>query len=158
MAPSQGVVVAVDDEEMVIKSLSFFLELETSYEVKAFTSAKAALEHIAANDVDIVVSDYLMPEMDGLTFLARVRALRPEVPRVILTGYADKENAIKAINEIGIYQYIEKPWQNDDLRIVLRNGIEKKKLLERLREKMTEVTAAYAELQGIQTEVLKAFV
>jgi DNA-binding NtrC family response regulator len=158
MAASEGIIVAVDDEEMVVKSLSFFLELETRYEVRAFTSANAALAHIAANDVDIVVSDYLMPEMDGLTLLARVRDLRPEVPRVILTGYADKENAIKAINEVGLYQYIEKPWNNDDLRLVLRNGIEKKKLLERLRQKMNEVTAAYAELQGIQTEVLKAFV
>ena len=77
-----------------------------------------------------------MPEMDGLSFLAKVRDLKPEVPRVMLTGYADKENAIKAINEVGLYQYIEKPWNNDDLCLVLRNGIEKKKLFERLQQKM----------------------
>src|SRR5262245_31416131 len=118
-----GMIVAVDDEEMVVKSLSFFLELETPYGIKTFTSAKAALGFIAANDVDLVMSDYLMPEMDGLKFLASVRDLRPEVPRIILTGYADKENAIRAINEIGLYQYIEKPWNNEDLRIILRNGI-----------------------------------
>jgi response regulator RpfG family c-di-GMP phosphodiesterase len=75
-----------------------------------------------------------------------------------LTGYADKENAIKAINEVGLYQYIEKPWNNEDLRIILRNGVEKKQLLQKLREKMGEVTKAYDELLGIQKEVLKAFV
>jgi DNA-binding NtrC family response regulator len=151
-------IVAVDDEEMVVKSLSFFLELETDYVVKIFTSASAALAFIAATDVDLVMSDYLMPEMDGLRFLAKVRDLKPEVPRIILTGYADKENAIKAINEIGLYQYIEKPWSNEDLRIILRNGVEKKQLLEKLRLKMTEINRAYDELMGIQQEVLKAFV
>jgi len=158
MTEAAATIVAVDDEEMVVKSLSFFLELETNYTVKVFTSASEALTFIAANDVDLVMSDYLMPEMDGLRFLAKVRELRPEVPRIILTGYADKENAIKAINEIGLYQYIEKPWSNEDLRIILRNGVEKKQLLEKLRVKMTEINKAYDELMGIQREVLKAFV
>jgi DNA-binding NtrC family response regulator len=157
-AEPPATVVAVDDEEMVVKSLSFFLELETDYNVKTFTSVSEAIRFIEANDVDLVLSDYLMPEMDGLRFLAKVREIRPEVPRVILTGYADKENAIKAINEVGLYQYIEKPWNNEDLRIILRNGIEKKQLLQRLSEKMSEVNRAYDELMGIQKEVLKAFV
>jgi DNA-binding NtrC family response regulator len=158
MNEASAVIVAVDDEEMVVKSLSFFLELETPYTVKVFTSPAEALQFVASNDVDLVMSDYLMPEMDGLRFLAKIRDLKPEVPRIILTGYADKENAIKAINEVGLYQYIEKPWNNDDLRIILRNGVEKKQLLAKLREKMGEVTRAYEELQGIQQEVLKAFI
>jgi DNA-binding NtrC family response regulator len=157
-ADPPATIVAVDDEEMVVKSLSFFLELETDYTVKIFTAASEALKFIAATEVDLVMSDYLMPEMDGLKFLAKVRDLKPEVPRIILTGYADKENAIKAINEVGLYQYIEKPWNNEDLRIILRNGVEKKQLLQKLREKMGEVTKAYDELLGIQKEVLKAFV
>jgi DNA-binding NtrC family response regulator len=151
-------IVAVDDEEMVVKSLSFFLELETDYAVKIFTVPSQALKFIAESDVDLVMSDYLMPEMDGLKFLAKVRELRPEGPRVILTGYADKENAIKAINEVGLYQYIEKPWNNEDLRIILRNGVEKKQLLQKLSAKMSEVTKAYDELMGIQKEILKTFV
>ena len=158
IAEAPAIVVAVDDEEMVVKSLSFFLELETNYTVKTFTSVSEAIKYIENNDVDLVLSDYLMPEMDGLRFLAKVRELRPEVPRVILTGYADKENAIKAINEVGLYQYIEKPWNNEDLRIILRNGIEKKQLLQRLTQKMLEVNRAHDELMGIQKEVLKAFV
>ena len=152
-----GTIVAVDDEDMVVRSLRMYLELETPYNVVTYTSTAEALKFIAANEIDLVVSDYLMPEMDGLKFLAEVKKLKPEVPRVLLTGYADKENAIKAINEIGLYQYIEKPWNNEDLRIVLRNGIEKKQLLQQLQQKMAEIDKAHRELQGIQKEVLKAF-
>ena len=158
MQSEDGTILVVDDEEMVVSSIRVFLELETGYRVVTFTSAKKALAWVKENDVDLVISDYLMPEMDGLAFLAGVRELRPEVPRIILTGYADKANAIRAINEIGLYQYIEKPWSNDDLRIVMRTGIEKKKLIERLRVKVLEINKAYAELEGIQQEVLKAFV
>jgi DNA-binding NtrC family response regulator len=155
---SKETIVLVDDEEMVLTSLRSVLSLETDYEIKTFLSVNEALEHISSNDVDLVISDYLMPEMDGITFLARVRELKPEIPRIILTGYADKENAIKAINEVGLYQYIEKPWDNEDLMIVIRNGLEKQKLLKKLQEKMQEINAAYGDLQLMQKEILKAFV
>jgi response regulator RpfG family c-di-GMP phosphodiesterase len=80
------------------------------------------------------------------------------VPRIILTGYADKENAIKAINNVGLFQYIEKPWDNDDLLIILRNGLEKQKLMSRLNEKIEEINSAYKELQDLQNEIVKTFV
>jgi len=151
-------IVLVDDEEMVLTSLRSILALETDYHVETFTSADKALGYISSSDVDLVISDYLMPEMDGITFLARVRDLKPEIPRIILTGYADKENAIKAINEVGLYQYIEKPWSNEDLMIVIRNGLEKQKLLKKLQEKIAEINSAYGELQSMHTEILKTFV
>lgn len=66
----------------------------------------------------------------------------PEVSKILLTGYADKENAIKAINEIGLYRYIEKPWNNDDLIINIKNGIERSYLLSELREKISELEDA----------------
>ena len=151
-------IVLVDDEEMVLTSLKSFLTLETEYNVQTFISVKEALTFIRENHVDLVVSDYLMPEMDGITFLAQVRDMKPEIPRIILTGYADKENAIKAINEVGLYQYIEKPWDNDDLLIILRNGIEKQRLMKRLQEKIDQINKAYADLQGIHKEIVKTFV
>ena len=151
-------IVIVDDEEMVLTSLNSFLTLETAYTVKTFTSAKDALAYIEKEPIDLVVSDYLMPEMDGITFLAGVRDLRPEVPRIILTGYADKENAIKAINNVGLFQYIEKPWDNDDILIIFRNGLEKKKLMKRLNQKIEEINLAYSELQDLQREIVKTFV
>ncbi len=151
-------IVIVDDEDMVLTSLNSFLNLETDYDVKTFVSVKEALEYIKTGRVDLVVSDYLMPEMDGISFLGKVREIKPEVPRIILTGYADKENAIKAINNVGLFQYIEKPWDNDDLLIILRNGLEKQKLMTRLNEKIKEINNAYAELQNLQNEIVRAFV
>ena len=150
-------IVIVDDEEMVLTSLSSFLMLETDYNVITFLSPHEALEYITGNEVDMVVSDYLMPEMDGISFLAKVREVKPHIPRIILTGYADKENAIKAINEVGLYQYIEKPWDNDDLQIIIRNGLEKQRLMKHLEEKILEINKAYSDLQGIQQEILKTF-
>jgi DNA-binding NtrC family response regulator len=153
-----GTIMIVDDEEMVLTSLSSFLTLETDYEVVTYTRATEALEHFEDNDVDLVISDFLMPEMDGLEFLRRARDLRPEVPRIILTGYADKENAIKAINEVGLFQYIEKPWNNDDIRLIIRNGVEKKRLVSKLQQKIDQINSAYSELRDIQQDILKAFV
>lgn len=152
-----GSIIIVDDEEMVLTSIRSFLMLETSYNVESFTSAQEALSHIEANSVDLVISDYLMPEMDGITFLGKVKEIRPEAPRIILTGYADKENAIKAINDVGLFQYIEKPWDNEDLRLIIRNGLEKKRLMKTLEEKIEQINKAYSELQSIQQEVLKTF-
>jgi DNA-binding NtrC family response regulator len=105
----------------------------------------------------LVISDYLMPEMDGITFLSRVKEKYPHAPRILLTGYADKENAIKAINDVGLYQYIEKPWNNDDLHLIIRNGLEKTILLKRLEEKIREVEKAQQELGGVQKQILRLF-
>ncbi len=154
----KSVVMIVDDEEMVLMSIRSFLNLETLYEVLTFTSPLEVLDHFAQNEVDLVISDYLMPEMDGISFLGKLRELKPDVPRIILTGYADKENAIKAINEVGLYQYIEKPWNNEDLQIILRNGLEKKQLMSRLTQKIAEINRAHEDLQGLHQEIVKTFV
>ncbi|HKO95044.1 MAG TPA: response regulator [Polyangiaceae bacterium] len=154
--PAESVLI-VDDEEMVLTSLSTYLTLESDYEVLTFTSALAALAHLERQEVGLIISDFLMPEMDGITFLTRAKELWPDAPRVILTGYADKENAIKAINQVGLYQYVEKPWDNDELRLIIRNGLEKRQLLAHLSQKATQINQAYRELQGIQEEILKAF-
>ena len=151
-------IVIVDDEDMVLTSLNAYLTLETDYEVETFNSANEALNFIQGNTIDLVISDYLMPEMDGISFLGKVKAMQPDAPRIILTGYADKENAIKGINEVGLYQYIEKPWDNDDLNLIIRNALEKKQLVSKLQDKINEINKAYGELQNIQQEILKTFV
>jgi DNA-binding NtrC family response regulator len=87
-----------------------------------------------------------------------VKKVKPEVPRIILTGYADKENAIKAINDVGLFQYIEKPWDNNDLLIILRNGLERNSLMRKLQEKIKEIDSAYGELQNLHKEIVKTFV
>ena len=147
----KGTVVIVDDEEMVLTSLSTLLSLETNYDVKTFVSAAKAVEYLESNSVDLIISDFLMPEMNGLEFLTKAKSFRPEVPRIILTGFADKENAIKLINEVGLYQYIEKPWDNGDLLLIVRNALEKRQLLAKLLDKVKEI-------EGIRQAVLEAFI
>ena len=151
-------ILIVDDEDMVLTSIQSYLDLETEYNVVTFTNPEKALEFVKENNIDLVISDYLMPEMDGITFLGYVREIRPEVPRIILTGYADKENAIKAINDVGLFQYIEKPWDNNDLRIIIRNGLEKQQLMKKLNDKIEEINRTYGELLNLQKEILKTFV
>src|SRR5436309_13299533 len=96
-----------------------------------------------------------MSEIDGITFLGRVKERVPQAPRMLLTGYADKDNAIKAINDVGLYQYIEKPWNNDDLNLIIRNGLEKTILLKRLQEKIQEGEKAQKELGDVQNQILR---
>lgn len=155
---STATIVLVDDEEMVLTSIDSLISLETDYTCKTFLSAKDALAFLQDSDVNLVVSDYLMPEMNGIEFLAKVRELKPEVPRILLTGYADKENAIKAINEVGLFQYIEKPWDNNDLLLIFRNGLEKSELMMKLQDKIDQINKAYGDLDSLHREIVKTFV
>ena len=149
--------VIVDDEEMVLVSLRSFLALETDYEVLTFSSPLKALESIHENQIDLVISDYLMPEMTGIEFLLEVKKLQPYATRILLTGYGDKENAIRAINEVNLYQYIEKPWSNDDLKLIIRNGLERRFLMADLEAKIGDFQQAQRSLQDIQAQIIKAF-
>ncbi|MDH3380492.1 MAG: SpoIIE family protein phosphatase, partial [Gammaproteobacteria bacterium] len=133
------VVLIVDDDAVVTQSLRTLLELETDYRILTFQSPLAALAEIRDISVDVVISDFLMPHMNGLEFLSEVKKLHPDVPRIMLTGYADKENSIRAINEVGIFQYIEKPWDNDQLKLVLSNALTKKCLQAQLTERIREL-------------------
>jgi DNA-binding NtrC family response regulator len=157
MPESDITILLVDDEEMVLTSIRSFLAIETDYRVHTFTSPVKALRELDRLNIDLVISDYLMPDMDGITFLGKVKERFPQVPRILLTGYADKENAIKAINDVGLYQYIEKPWNNDDLKLIIRNGLEKTILLRRLEEKIREVERAQNELTEVQKQILRIF-
>ncbi len=156
---SAPTILLVDDEEMVVNSIKSFFAIESDYKLVTYTSPQKALEDIERNhrSIDLVISDYLMPEMDGITFLAKVKEKLPMVPRILLTGYADKENAIKAINNVGLYQYIEKPWDNEDLKLIIRNGLEKNVLLKQLEAKIREVERAQRELSEVQKDILRVF-
>lgn len=150
-------VAVVDDEPMVTQSIRNFLALETDYDILVFNSPREAIRALESTPVDVVISDYLMPDLNGIEFLLRLKEMQPQATRILLTGYADKENAIKAINDVGLYQYIEKPWENEDLKLTIRNGIEKRMLLKRLAEKVAELDRASADLKGVYADLLKAF-
>lgn len=157
MDNTQPVVVIVDDEDMVITSLRAFLALETEYNVEGFTDPQEAARYLETHPVDVVVSDYLMPKMNGIQLLGRAKELQPEAARVLLTGHADKQSAIQAINEVGLYQYLEKPWDNQQLLLVIQSAIERTHLFRNLREKITELDSAHSNLKDVQARLLRAF-
>ncbi|MCX6628158.1 MAG: response regulator [Candidatus Solibacter sp.] len=150
-------IVLVDDEAMILTSIRTLLTLETDYEVQAFTDPLEAAKYMARNTVDVTVSDYLMPGMTGIQLLAESKRLQPESTRVLLTGHADKASAIKAINEVGLFQYLEKPWDNEQLLLVIQQGVERAQLLGELRQKISELDAAHSTLKNTQARLLKAF-
>jgi DNA-binding NtrC family response regulator len=154
---TEPTVVLVDDEEMVLTSLNAYLTLETDYNVETFTDVDDALVFVKEKPVDVIISDYLMPRMNGIQFLGRARELQPEASRILLTGHADKQSAIEAINEVGLFQYIEKPWDNAALMLVIRNGSERTNLLRSLRAKIQQLDEAHSSLKTTQSELIRAF-
>jgi len=150
-------IVLVDDEEMILTSIRTLLMLEADYDVACFTNPLEAVEHLEKNPVDVTVSDYLMPGMTGIQLLAEAKRRQPEATRVLLTGHADKASAIKAINEVGLFQYLEKPWDNAQLLLVIQQGVERTELLRELRQKIMELDTANSTLKNTQARLLKAF-
>ncbi len=150
-------ILIVDDEEMVVTSIRAFLTLETEYNVHGYMDPEQAVQHMETNPVDVVVSDYLMPKLNGIQFLGKARSLQPEAARVLLTGHADKQSAIQAINEVGLFQYLEKPWDNAQLLLVIQSAIERATLFRSLREKISELDNAHSSLKNVQTRLLRAF-
>ena len=132
-------IIVVDDDALVLGSLKGLFTLETDYAVELFDDPRKAVDHLAKNPVDLVISDFLMPQMSGLEFLSEARRLQPEAARILLTGFADKQNAIRAINEVGLYHYLEKPWDNGDLLLLIRNALQEKSLRRQLADKVKDL-------------------
>ncbi len=140
-------IVIVDDEPIITSSLNALLKLEGYLNVNLFNSPIEALEYIKTTNADLIISDFFMPEINGIELLKRAGIMNSGTTLILLTGYADKESAIKAINEIGLYRYIEKPWDNDDLMLCIKNGLERSHLLENLNQKITELEEAKSRLE-----------
>jgi DNA-binding NtrC family response regulator len=150
-------VLIVDDEEMVTTALRGFLQLETSYRILTSNSPPDALDIVHNERVDVILADFMMPVMDGIRFLSKCRETRPLTTRILLTGYADKQNAIRAINEAGLYYYLEKPWSNEQLLIIVRNGIERSALFTELDSRVSALEEANKELYGMRRKLIQAF-
>ena len=142
-----GKIVILDDEMMVTKTLAMLLGFEGFSNVKSFNNPKDALLWLKDNEVDLIISDFIMPEMNGIDFLSNAIKTQENVSTILLTGYADKENAIRAINEIGIFKYIEKPWENTNLVISVKNALIQTKLKKELAQKIKELEAANKKLE-----------
>lgn len=157
MPNKPATVLLVDDELMVARSLQSLLQLETSWEVLTFSEPARALAELEQRQVDVILSDFLMPDMDGITMLERAKERQPIASRILLTGYADKANAIRAINEAGLYYFLEKPWDNAHLKLVVRNAVERARLIRDLDDRLGELESARGELRDIRGKLIRAF-
>jgi two-component system NtrC family sensor kinase len=147
-------VLFVDDEENVLKSLQRLL-LDDEYEVLTAASGEAGLAILrSAVPVQVVVSDYRMPGMNGVEFLREVHAHWPDTVRMVLSGYADTAAIIQAINEGRIYKFISKPWSDEDVKVSLANAFERHSLQQQNIQLAKELERKNAEL-NILNEILK---
>ena len=131
-------ILVVDDDTTLRDILCGFLKTQ-DFEAIPAASAEEGLALIEANNMDAVISDENMPGMSGSEFLAIVRQKYPDTIRIILTGHASLETAIRAINEGEIYRFFTKPCSVVDLAITVRRALQQKELLRESR-KLLEIT------------------
>jgi len=116
-------ILVVDDEEAILETMTY--TFEDDYQVLTATSASQALDLLQREGpVAVVISDQRMPEMTGVEFLAKVFEMEPTTVRIILTGFADMNAIIRAINDGHVYAYITKPWEPSDLKQVVRRAVD----------------------------------
>lgn len=135
---SVPVVLLVDDEPGVLSALKRLLR-PARYQVLTAESGAAALELLASTKVDLIISDMRMPHMSGAEFLAHAQALYPDTMRILLTGYSEIESVVRAINEGGVYRYLNKPWDDQDLLLTVEQALEQRRLRKET-ERLTELT------------------
>lgn len=147
-------ILVVDDDKLITNTLNILMKASLKLKVITSNNPVDAVELYKNNKVDLVISDFMMPDMDGIQFLKEIKRLNPDAVTILLTGYSDKESAIKAINEIGIYHYIEKPWDNESLINIIQNGLEKDELSRLLKNKVDEIQELYSLLEAEHKKVL----
>lgn len=128
-------ILAVDDEPANLQKLRrTFLG---TYRFLDATSGEEAFEIVQRENVDLVIADQRMPRMSGVELLKRILRIKPDVMRIILTGYTEAVDLIEAINEGHVYRYITKPWEPDELRVLIRQCLDHLEL-ERENRRLTE--------------------
>jgi response regulator RpfG family c-di-GMP phosphodiesterase len=128
----------VDDEPSVLSALRRLFRMQ-GYRVMQATSGAEGLAVLRETPADLVISDMRMPAMDGARFLEQVRQGWPDAARILLTGYADISSTIAAINRGEIHRYIAKPWDDQDLLLIVRDALQRRSL-ERQNAELLELT------------------
>lgn len=127
----------VDDEPNLTSALVRSLD-RTKFEIFTADSAQKGLMILAGNDIDVIVSDERMPGMTGSQFLSEVRKQWPNTIRMILSGQADLEAAVRAINEGEVYRFLLKPCHPKELEMTILQGLQHKKLVAQSRKLLQE--------------------
>jgi DNA-binding NtrC family response regulator len=120
--PPQHTVLLVDDEPAIVAALRRTLR-GRGYRILGATSPLAALELMAGEKIDLIISDIDMPGMSGLDLVSRVRREHPDVVRMLLTGRGTLDAALRAINDGEVHRFLTKPWDDDELRDIVAQAI-----------------------------------
>lgn len=145
----------VDDENNVLQALRRSLSrafLGEDVSIELFDSPLAALARAADQPFDLVLSDYRMPQMDGITFLKRFRELQPEAARLILSASTDFDILVSAINEAEVQRYVVKPWSDEELVSYIRAALARGEQLQEDRRLADEVRLQHGELSAEEIE------
>lgn len=148
-------ILLVDDESNVLSALKRSL-FDEPLDIVSVTSAEEALEIMKKEHFKVVVSDERMLGMQGSEFLAQARAIHPDTIRIMLTGHATLDAAMKAVNEGEIYRFFSKPWDDQNLIFAIRSAIEKfdleaenRRLLATIKDQAMEIKVLERRFPGI---------
>lgn len=144
----------VDDEPDVLDSLRYLFHRR--YHVLTATSAEQALGLLREHEVHLILSDQRMPGMTGDEFLARARQVAPDAVRMLFTGYADIQAVTNAINRGEIYRYILKPWDSNELELMIRQAAEQYELLEERKRLIDELRHTNEALKDANRDLSEA--
>lgn len=159
-------ILCVDDERNVLKALRRLFMDEDQYDILVAESGEDGLAIMAEEgDIRLVVSDYRMPGMNGVEFLAQVYERWPDTIRIVLSGYADTAAVVEAINQGQIYKFIPKPWNDEDLKTAIAAALQHQtlkyqnvQLTEELQNKnrqLKEINENLEQLVNQRTEALE---
>ena len=145
-------VLIVDDDPALLQALPEALRLRMSgVTVDTADSAAAALERIAAQDYNAIVTDIKMPGMDGFALLAEIRARRPDTPTLMITGHGERALAVKALRR-GACDFVQKPIDRDDFVGALNHAIQAHALDRRVKDRRSALARCASELERIVEE------
>ena len=148
-------ILCVDDEVNVLKALER-LFLDSDYEILTASSGEEGLKILGNTEtVQLIISDYRMPKMNGVDFLKKVCDGWPHTVRVVLSGYADTVAIVEAINEGKIYKFIPKPWNDDELKVNISRALEYYFAKQKNIQLAKELEIKNRELKGINDNLEK---
>jgi two-component system NtrC family sensor kinase len=145
----------VDDEQNVINALKR-LFLDCDYTIFSATSGQEGLKVLEQENIQIVISDYRMPNMNGVEFLKEVCKHWSQTVRIVLSGYADTTSVVEAINEGQIYKFVPKPWNDDELKVTIANAVETYSLIKKNEELTNELREKNEELTRLNKQLMKS--
>lgn len=158
MIPQRSKVLFVDDEMQILLSLQRLMRNQM-FDIDVTHSPDDAYRMASENTYAVVVSDQRMPGMTGTQLLSKIRQVSPDTVRILLTGYADIHAAVDAINQGAVYQFLNKPWDNEALCHAVRQAVEHFELLAENQRMQAQITQQNQQLtvlnEGLENKVLE---